>query len=145
MHGLRWKTMTNYIKLPQSVATELEWAKQHDYSIMQYVRGIDNDYKFELTENWLSECNLKHIRTSNAGEELLMKAWLNGYEIEEEKQVTRCPYCLDNKIIYAKYSRGSQLVVSGYHKELLVAVNENEWAQFKVKYCPMCARKLNDD
>ena len=63
----------NQVKVPQFIADKIEYCKQTDgYSLFH---AMDYCYNFNDCEDWLE-----------SNEEKFARAWLDGYEVEEEKR-----------------------------------------------------------
>lgn len=62
------------VKIPQFVADKIEYARKYDYNILDAMMMTERDDDFY---NWLwADDNM----------ELFARAWLDGYEVEEEKR-----------------------------------------------------------
>lgn len=64
------------VTIPQFVANYIEYAKNTDWDLQDLFKLIDDEDSVELQRWFYHKCN----------QETLAKAWLDGYEVEEEKR-----------------------------------------------------------
>lgn len=63
------------VTIPQFVAEYIEFKKKYDFHIYGAMRGIEDHYDKRVPE-WFYENNI----------ETFVRAWIDGYEVEEEKR-----------------------------------------------------------
>ena len=66
----------NQVKIPQFIANYIEYAKNEDYHLLGAMNEA-RSHKNKNIEDWLH---------TDDNMELFARAWLNGYEVEEEKR-----------------------------------------------------------
>lgn len=64
------------VKVPQCVHKYIQEAKEYNWDLQDLIKSIDDEDSEELQRWFYHECN----------QETLARAWLDGYEIEEEKR-----------------------------------------------------------
>ena len=64
------------VKVPQCVHKYIQEAKEYNWDLQDLMKSIDDEDSKDLQRWFYHECN----------QETLARAWLNGYEIEEEKR-----------------------------------------------------------
>ena len=65
------------VKVPQFVADYIEWAKEEDYHLLGAMNNMNNQGNWKGLKDWLyTDDNI----------ETFARAWLDGYEVEEEKK-----------------------------------------------------------
>nr|UWD76189.1 MAG: Protein of unknown function (DUF1642) [Bacteriophage sp.] len=87
--------------VPQFVADYIDFKKTYDFHVYGAMREIENHYDKRVPE-WFYENNI----------ETFVRAWLDGYEVEEEKKfavkLTKTQqylYCIDNDFTFVTYVR----------------------------------------
>lgn len=76
------------VKVPQCVHKYIQEAKEYNWDLQDLMKSIDDEDSKDLQRWFYHECN----------QETLARAWLNGYEVEEEKRYlvkmkgVVCPY-----------------------------------------------------
>ncbi len=66
------------VKVPQCVHKYIQEAKEYNWDLQDLMKSIDGEDSEELQRWFYNECN----------QETLARAWLDGYEVEEEKRYT---------------------------------------------------------
>ena len=66
------------VKVPQCVHKYIQEAKEYNWDLQDLMKSIDDEDSEELQRWFYHECN----------QETLARAWLDGYEVEEEKRYT---------------------------------------------------------
>ena len=93
---------TQPVKVPQCVHKYIQEAKEYNWDLQDLMKSIDDEDSEELQRWFYHECN----------QEKLARAWLDGYEVEKEKQyfvkikaTGQClgRYYLNNEILYPKF------------------------------------------
>ena len=64
------------VKVPQCVHKYIQEAKEYNWDLQDLMKSIDDEDSKELQRWFYHECN----------QETLARAWLDGYEVEEEKR-----------------------------------------------------------
>ena len=64
------------VKVPQCVHKYIQEAKEYNWDLQDLMKSIDDEDSMELQRWFYHECN----------QETLARAWLDGYEVEEEKR-----------------------------------------------------------
>ena len=64
------------VKVPQCVHKYIQEAKEYNWDLQDLMKSIDDEDSEELQRWFYYECN----------QETLARAWLDGYEVEEEKR-----------------------------------------------------------
>ena len=64
------------VKVPQCVHKYIQEAKEYNWDLQDLMKSIDNEDSEDLQRWFYHECN----------QETLARAWLDGYEVEEEKR-----------------------------------------------------------
>lgn len=64
------------VKVPQCVHKYIQEAKEYNWDLQDLMKSIDDEDSKDLQRWFYHECN----------QETLARAWLNGYEVEEEKR-----------------------------------------------------------
>jgi hypothetical protein len=64
------------VKVPQCVHKYIQEAKKYNWDLQDLMKSIDDEDSEELQRWFYHECN----------QETLARAWLDGYEVEEEKR-----------------------------------------------------------
>ena len=64
------------VKVPQYVHKYIQEAKEYNWDLQDLMKSIDDEDSKDLQRWFYHECN----------QETLARAWLNGYEVEEEKR-----------------------------------------------------------
>lgn len=64
------------VKVPQCVHKYIQEAKEYNWDLQDLMKSIDDEDSEELQRWFYHECN----------QETLARAWLDGYEVEKEKQ-----------------------------------------------------------
>ena len=64
------------VKVPQCVHKYIQEAKEYNWDLQDLMKSIDDEDSEELQRWFYHECN----------QETLARAWLDGYEVEEEKR-----------------------------------------------------------
>lgn len=64
------------VKVPQCVHKYIQEAKEYKWDLQDLMKSIDDEDSEELQRWFYHECN----------QEILARAWLDGYEIEKEKR-----------------------------------------------------------
>ncbi|MEL0464846.1 DUF1642 domain-containing protein [Streptococcus pneumoniae] len=64
------------VKVPQCVHKYIQEAKEYNWDLQDLIKSIDDEDSEELQRWFYHECN----------QETLARAWLDGYEVEEEKR-----------------------------------------------------------
>ena len=64
------------VKVPQCVHKYIQEAKEYNWDLQDLMKSIDDEDSKELQRWFYHECN----------QETLARAWLDGYEVEKEKQ-----------------------------------------------------------
>ena len=64
------------VKVPQCVHKYIQEAKEYNWDLQDLMKSIDDEDSKELQRWFYHECN----------QETLARAWLDGYEVEEEKK-----------------------------------------------------------
>lgn len=89
------------VTVPQFVADYIDFKKTYDFHVYGAMREIENHYDKRVPE-WFYENNI----------ETFVRAWLDGYEVEEEKKfavkLTKTQqylYCIDNDFTFVTYVR----------------------------------------
>lgn len=89
------------VTVPQFVADYIDFKKTYDFHVYGAMREIENHYDKRVQE-WFYEGNI----------ETFVRAWLDGYEVEEEKKfavkLTKTQqylYCIDNDFTFVTYVR----------------------------------------
>lgn len=89
------------VTVPQFVADYIDFKKTYDFHVYGVMREIENHYDKRVPE-WFYENNI----------ETFVRAWLDGYEVEEEKKfavkLTKTQqylYCIDNDFTFVTYVR----------------------------------------
>lgn len=90
------------VTIPQCVHKYIQEAKEYNWDLQDLMKSIDDEDSEDLQRWFYHECN----------QETLARAWLDGYEVEEEKQyfvkikaTGQClgRYYLNNEILYPKF------------------------------------------
>ena len=87
------------VKVPQCVHKYIQEAKEYNWDLQDLMKSIDDEDSEELQRWFYHECN----------QETLARAWLDGYEIEEENQYV---VTLKNRQPLVKSQSGSILYFS---------------------------------
>lgn len=66
------------VKVPQCVHKYIQEAKEYNWDLQDLMKSIDDEDSNDLQRWFYHECN----------QETLARAWLDGYEVEEEKRYT---------------------------------------------------------
>ena len=66
------------VKVPQCVHKYIQEAKEYNWDLQDLMKSIDGEDSEDLQRWFYHECN----------QETLARAWLDGYEVEEEKRYT---------------------------------------------------------
>lgn len=66
------------VKVPQCVHKYIQEAKEYNWDLQDLMKSIDDEDSKDLQRWFYHECN----------QETLARAWLDGYEVEEEKRYT---------------------------------------------------------
>lgn len=64
------------VKVPQCVHKYIQEAKEYNWDLQDLMKCVDDEYSEEFQRWFYHECN----------QETLARAWLDGYEVEEEKR-----------------------------------------------------------
>ena len=64
------------VKVPQCVHKYIQEAKEYNWDLQDLMKSIDDEDSADLQRWFYHECN----------QETLARAWLDGYEVEEEKR-----------------------------------------------------------
>ena len=64
------------VKVPQCVHKYIQEAKEYNWDLQDLMKSIDDEDSKELQRWFYHECN----------QETLARAWLDGYEVDEEKR-----------------------------------------------------------
>lgn len=64
------------VKVPQCVHKYIQEAKEYNWDLQDLMKSIDDEDSEELQRWFYHECN----------QETLVRAWLDGYEVEKEKR-----------------------------------------------------------
>ena len=67
---------TEKVTIPQCVHKYIQEAKEYNWDLQDLMKSIDDEDSEELQRWFYHECN----------QETLARAWLDGYEVEEEKR-----------------------------------------------------------
>lgn len=84
------------VTIPQFVAEYIEFKKKYDFHVYGAMRGIEDHYDKRVQE-WFYEGNI----------ETFVRAWLDGYRIEEEKRyrVKAKGVCFNSCLIFEKINK----------------------------------------
>ncbi|KEQ32344.1 hypothetical protein SK137_1952 [Streptococcus mitis] len=63
------------VKVPQCVHKYIQEAKEYNWDLQDLMKCVNDEYSEEFQRWFYHECN----------QETLARAWLDGYEVEEEK------------------------------------------------------------
>ena len=66
------------VKVPQCVHKHIQEAKEYNWDLQDLMKSIDDEDSEDLQRWFYHECN----------QETLARAWLDGYDVEEEKRYT---------------------------------------------------------
>jgi hypothetical protein len=66
------------VKVPQCVHKYIQEAKEYNWDLQDLMKSIDDEDSEDLQRWFYHECN----------QETLARAWLDGYDVEEEKRYT---------------------------------------------------------
>ena len=66
------------VKVPQCVHKYIQEAKEYNWDLQDLMKSIDDEDSKDLQRWFYHECN----------QETLARAWLDGYDVEEEKRYT---------------------------------------------------------
>ena len=83
--------------VPQFVADYIEFKKEYDFHVYGAMRVIEDHYDKRVQE-WFYEGNI----------ETFVRAWLDGYRIEEEKRYLVKVKGVDSRTNYLYYGEGSK-------------------------------------
>ena len=83
------------VKVPQCVHKYIQEAKEYKWDLQDLMKSIDDEDSEELQRWFYHECN----------QEILARAWLDGYEIQERKYVVRI-IGITNYNSYLNYHKG---------------------------------------
>ena len=81
------------VKVPQCVHKYIQEAKEYNWDLQDLMKSIDDEDSKELQRWFYHECN----------QETLARAWLDGYEVEEEKKFFVKIKCLSEEYKYLNY------------------------------------------
>nr|DAX29237.1 MAG TPA: Protein of unknown function (DUF1642) [Bacteriophage sp.] len=81
------------VKVPQCVHKYIQEAKEYNWDLQDLMKSIDDEDSEDLQRWFYHECN----------QETLARAWLDGYEVEEEKKFFVKIKCLSEEYKYLNY------------------------------------------
>ena len=81
------------VKVPQYVHKYIQEAKEYNWDLQDLMKSIDGEDSEDLQRWFYHECN----------QETLARAWLDGYEVEEEKKFFVKIKCLSEEYKYLNY------------------------------------------
>ena len=81
------------VKVPQCVHKYIQEAKEYNWDLQDLMKSIDYEDSNDLQRWFYHECN----------QEILARAWLDGYEVEEEKKFFVKIKCLSEEYKYLNY------------------------------------------
>ena len=81
------------VKVPQCIHKYIQEAKEYNWDLQDLMKYIDGEDSEELQRWFYHECN----------QETLARAWLDGYEVEEEKKFFVKIKCLSEEYKYLNY------------------------------------------
>ena len=81
------------VKIPQCVHKYIQEAKEYNWDLQDLMKSIDDEDSEDLQRWFYHECN----------QETLARAWLDGYEVEEEKKFFVKIKCLSEEYKYLNY------------------------------------------
>lgn len=90
------------VKVPQCVHKYIQEAKEYNLDLQDLMKSIDGEDSEELQRWFYHECN----------QETLARAWLDGYEVEEEKRYRVRLKGLDKDLEYLNFKHGHVWVFS---------------------------------
>ena len=85
------------VKVPQCVHKYIQEAKEYNWDLQDLMKSIDDEDSEELQRWFYHECN----------QETLARAWLDGYEVEEEKRyvVKVKGNIKENMLVYGEFAK----------------------------------------
>ena len=81
------------VKVPQCVHKYIQEAKEYNWDLQDLMQSIDDEDSKDLQRWFYHECN----------QETLARAWLDGYEVDEEKKFFVKIKCLREEYKYLNY------------------------------------------
>lgn len=81
------------VKVPQCVHKYIREAKEYNWDLQDLMKSIDDEDSEELQRWFYHECN----------QETLARAWMDGYEVEEEKKFFVKIKCLSEEYKHLNY------------------------------------------
>ena len=105
------------VKVPQCVHKYIQEAKEYNWDLQDLMKSIDGEDSEELQRWFYHECN----------QETLARAWLDGYDVEEEskyivkvKATGQClgKYYINNEILSPRFIYTGRNADDFTHKEL---------------------------
>ncbi|MCP8923134.1 DUF1642 domain-containing protein [Streptococcus oralis] len=81
------------VTIPQCVHKYIQEAKEYNWDLQDLMKSIDDEDSEDLQRWFYHECN----------QETLARAWLDGYEVEEEKKFFVKIKCLSEEYKYLNY------------------------------------------
>ena len=96
------------VKVPQCVHKYIQEAKEYNWDLQDLMKSIDDEDSKDLQRWFYHECN----------QETLARAWLDGYEVEEEPKYTvkiKSTKCSTNSLVFSESTGAWFFSVTTYH------------------------------